>query len=153
MKTGTIFLLIIFTLCSFNLLSANSAENSPNEAIKSTVDSVIEILKDKTLSLPDKKKERRERLRALIKDRFDFKEMAMRSLARHWKERTPEEAKEFVAVFSDLLVGSYIGKIETYTDEKVIYNKDVIRGRQVWSGQHDHFDKEGRHPDRLQGHT
>ena len=52
----------------------------------------------------------------------------MRILARHWKARTPEEAREFTAIFSDLLVGSYIGKIEAYTDEKVIFNKEVIKG-------------------------
>jgi phospholipid transport system substrate-binding protein len=128
MKTHKIFLSMIIFLCSLGQLSVKAAENTPKEAIKSTVDSVMEVLRDKGLSLPDKKQERRGRLRTLIKDRFDFGEMAMRTLARHWRARTPEETKEFIAVFSDLLIGSYIGKIEAYTDEKVIYNKEVIRG-------------------------
>ncbi len=127
MKIGKIFLFTITTLFCIGLLSLSAAD-APKEAIKSTVDSVLEVLKDKPLSLPAKKEERRSRLRALIKDRFDFSEMAMRTLARHWKARTPEEAREFIAIFSDLLVGSYIGKIEAYTDEKVIYNKEVIKG-------------------------
>lgn len=128
MKTGKIFLFILITLCGISLLSAKAAVIAPKEAIKATVDSVLEVLRDKSLSLPDKKAERRGRLRTLIKDRFDFSEMSMRVLARHWKARTPEEAREFTAVFSDLLVGSYIGKIEAYTDEKVIFNKEVIKG-------------------------
>jgi phospholipid transport system substrate-binding protein len=126
-KTVKTFLFIIITLFSIGLLSSAAAD-APKEAIKSTVDSVLEVLRDKSLTLPDKKAERRGRLRTLIKDRFDFSEMAMRTLARHWKARTNEETKEFVGIFSDLLIGSYISKIEAYTDEKVIYNKETIKG-------------------------
>jgi len=128
MKTVKIFLFIIITIFSVSLLSAHAAADSPMEGIKSTVDSVLDVLRDKSLSLPDKKEARRGKLRSLIKARFDFSEMSMRTLARHWKPRTPEEVREFVSVFSDLLVGSYIGKIEAYTDENVIYNKEVIKG-------------------------
>ncbi|RJR20294.1 MAG: ABC transporter substrate-binding protein [Nitrospiraceae bacterium] len=127
MKTK-LFLFIIITIFSIALLSAYAAAGSPKEGIRTTVDSVLEVLRDKSLSLPDKKEDRRSKLRSLIKSRFDFSEMSMRTLARHWKARTPEEAREFIAIFSDLLVGSYIGKIEAYTDEKVIYNKEVIKG-------------------------
>ncbi|HBH61509.1 MAG TPA: hypothetical protein DDX85_07180 [Nitrospiraceae bacterium] len=132
MKVVNIISFLIITLFGIGLLSSAAAE-APKEAITSTVDSVLEVLKDKTLSVPDKKEERRGRLRALIKDRFDFGEMAMRTLARHWNARTPEEAREFIAIFSDLLIGSYIGKIEAYTDEKVIYNKEVIRGEGTYA--------------------
>jgi len=39
-----------------------------------------------------------------IADRlFDFPEMARRALARHWRERTPQEQNEFVIVFKQLL--------------------------------------------------
>ena len=86
-------------------------------------------MRNSDLSLPDKKQERRTRISTVIRDRFDFREMSRRSLARHWKKRTPDEAKEFTAIFSDLLVASYIGKIEVYTDEKVTYNKEVIKGK------------------------
>ncbi len=55
--------------------------------------------------------------------------MAKRSLARHWKKRSSEEKKEFVDIFSDLLERSYIGKIEGYTDEKVNYDKEVLKGK------------------------
>ena len=120
---------MILFICCVSSFAAYAAANAPKEAIKSTVDAVLDVLRDKDLSLPDNKQERRARISALIKDRFDFKEMAKRSLARHWKERTPEEAQEFIAVFSDLLIASYIGKIEDYTDEKVTYDKDVIKGK------------------------
>jgi len=128
MKKTKVFFLVLASVCSFSLLMAQGVAMTPKDSITLTVESVLSLLRDRELSLPDKKEERRSRIRALINNRFDYKEMSMRSLARHWRERTPEEAKEFVAVFSDLLVSSYIGKLEGYTDEKVTYNKEVLKG-------------------------
>jgi phospholipid transport system substrate-binding protein len=105
------------------------AASAPAAAIQLTVDSVLEVLRDKDLSHPDKKQERRKKIRIVIRDRFDYEEMAKRSLARHWQKRTPEEKKEFIAIYSDLLESSYIGKIETYTDERVTYDKEVVKGK------------------------
>ena len=84
-------------------------------------------MKDKSLAAPEKRKMRREKIKALISERFDFREMAKRSLARHWRKRTPEERKEFVRIFSELLKASYIDKIEAYTNEKVTYDSEKIK--------------------------
>ncbi len=50
--------------------------------------------------------------------------MAKRSLGVYWKDRTPQERKEFVELYKDLLERSYSGKIESYTDEEVIYTDE-----------------------------
>ncbi|MBI5055544.1 MAG: ABC transporter substrate-binding protein [Nitrospirae bacterium] len=127
MKTIKILLLVTaFSILSFRV--PVMAVNTPAESVKSTVDAVIDTLKDKGLSAPDRKQERRARIKALINDRFDFEEMSRRSLARHWSERTAEEKKEFVSLFSELLRSSYIGKIESYTDEKITYDKETLKG-------------------------
>lgn len=118
----------IITFCILVLFSIGDAVSVPTAEVKSTIDSVLDTLKDKNLSLPANKEERRNKIRALLGSRFDFKEMAKRSLARHWKKRTLEEKKEFISIFSELLEASYIGKIEAYTDEKITYDKEVIKG-------------------------
>ena len=46
----------------------------------------------------------------------------------YWAERTPEEKKQFVAVFSDLLARSYVGKIEGYKNQKILYGAEKIDG-------------------------
>ena len=122
--------LILLCACIFLLgaVSVHAADSTPIDSVKATIDKVIETLKDTQLSAPERKKERRAKISALIRERFDFTEMARRSLARHWKDRSVEEKKEFVAIFSDLLELSYIGKIEGYTDEKVSYDKEVLKG-------------------------
>jgi phospholipid transport system substrate-binding protein len=107
---------------------ANAAA-TPIAAISETINSILETLRDKELSQPSKKTERREKIRKLIRDRFDFKEMSKRSLARHWKKISADEQGQFVTIFSDLLEASYIGKIEAYTDEKVTYDKETLKGK------------------------
>jgi phospholipid transport system substrate-binding protein len=130
MKKGKILvLIIIITACSLSLVAAKTAVHTPKDAIESTVEAVLDLLRDKDLAAPERKEERRDKINLFIRGRFDFKEMSRRTLAKHWKKRTPEETEEFVNIFSDLLVASYIGKVEAYTDETVTYDKEVIKGK------------------------
>jgi len=92
----------------------------PTDQTKATVDKVISILQQ-----PGPKNEgRRQQLRDTIYARFDFPEMAKRSLGPHWSRRTPEEQQEFTKVFADLLESSYVDKIEGYNGEKVAYTRE-----------------------------
>lgn len=93
----------------------------PTEQVKETVDAVVKILNDKELKKPEREKERRAAIRQTIARRFDFEEMAKRSLSLYWKDRTPAEQKEFVTLYSDLLENTYIRKIERYENEDVVY--------------------------------
>ena len=106
----------------------NTFADSPTVEIKSTVDQVIQILTNPQLQGEGKKQERRKRLREVIFVRFDFQEMAQRSLGAHWQRRTPEEQAEFIKVFSDLLEKTYVDKIESYNNEKFIYANERIDG-------------------------
>lgn len=129
MKMSRSFLTgIIAVVCVVSLSAAIASANTPLAAVRSTVDAVIDTLKNKNLSQPGKKQERRAKIKELIRDRFDFTEMSQRSLARHWEPRTPGEKKEFVELFSELLQSSYISKIEAYTDEKITYDKETLKG-------------------------
>ncbi len=123
-KSLVFFMTLVFAL---SLSVAAAFADSPLSSIQITIDSVLETMRDKDLSHPDKKQERRERIGAMIRDRFHFEEMSKRSLAKHWRKRTPAEKAEFIKIFSDLLETSYISKIEAYTDEKISYDKETIK--------------------------
>jgi phospholipid transport system substrate-binding protein len=111
------------------LYSFNAYAESPIVEIKSTVEQAIQILTDPQLRGESKKQERRKRLRDTIFVRFDFQEMAQRSLGAHWQRRTPEEQAEFIKVFSALLEQTYVDNIESYNNEKFIYTNERIDGR------------------------
>ncbi len=93
--------------------------------VKSTVDDVVAVLKDPRLQADAKKKERRERLRRVIGARFDFEEMAKRSLGQHW-QRHAARKQEFVPVFTKFVEESYVSSIESYKNEKIVYIRERI---------------------------
>ncbi|PKL51595.1 MAG: organic solvent tolerance ABC transporter substrate-binding protein [Nitrospira bacterium HGW-Nitrospira-1] len=121
-------LVLLLGILIFCLFPHKTTAGEPTDQVKETVDSVIKILNNKDLKKPEKRHERSSKIRAAIEKRFDFEEMAKRSLALHWKNRTPREQEEFVSLFSDLLEDTYIKKIERYEDEKVNYTDERTDG-------------------------
>jgi phospholipid transport system substrate-binding protein len=113
----------------FIIAFAGSAfAGAPTERVKNAADKVIDILKDPKLKGPAHEAQRRAKIMATAETVFDYGEMAKRSLAVFWRQRTPQEQKEFVKLFSDLLERSYINRIEGYTNEKVLYTGEKISG-------------------------
>jgi phospholipid transport system substrate-binding protein len=97
---------------------------SPREQVKQTVDQVLEVLRNKSLT----GQPRRETLSRLIRARFDFTIMSQRTLGKYWKEASPQEQARFVTLFSDLLEASYLDRIEAYSDETVNYLGERVDG-------------------------
>jgi phospholipid transport system substrate-binding protein len=105
-----------------------SEAGEPLEKIRQTVEAVLDVLADASLKAPERTQERRAKLRQAVLQRFGFEEMSRRALGQHWRKRTPEEQREFVALFSDLLERSYIDKIESYGGDRrsILYTKETI---------------------------
>ena len=93
----------------------------PTDQLRATVDRVLMILRDPKLKSVDANEARRAELRNAIFPRFDFEEMAKRSLGAEWRRRSPAEQKEFVRLFTELLKDSYVDSIEAYHGDKVLY--------------------------------
>ncbi len=100
----------------------------PTEAIKSSTHAVIEILENEDLKAPDRAGERRDLLREAIGARFDYREMAKRSLGKHWRTLNDQQRDEFVELFTALLAGVYAEKIEGYSGEQIEYLNHRIKG-------------------------
>ncbi len=108
--------------------SVSSWATEPMEAIKQTTDKILSIVTSSALKSPSKTAEREKLIRQAVDERFDWEEMARRSLATHWAKRTPEERKEFVPLFADLLERTYMKKVEDYSGEKVVYEGETKEG-------------------------
>jgi phospholipid transport system substrate-binding protein len=102
-------------------LAAGAVDNA-TESIRMSVDTIIGILKDATLDKPAK----REKIRGVIAERFDFRAMSQRTLATNWKKASKEEQEHFVALFGELIQNTYIGRVEAYTNETVKYPGEKI---------------------------
>ncbi|MCI0548558.1 MAG: ABC transporter substrate-binding protein [Candidatus Rokubacteria bacterium] len=104
------------------------AAAAPTEEVKGAITRVLKVLEDPALKAAGKEVERRAAIRQVANDMFDFGEMSRRSLGRHWRDRSPKEREEFVALFADLLERSYISRIETYSGERIQYTSERQEG-------------------------
>ncbi|MGH7766932.1 MAG: MlaC/ttg2D family ABC transporter substrate-binding protein [Candidatus Binatia bacterium] len=112
------------------LLSAPgpSTAGSATDEVRTTHEKVQAIQQDPRLRSDARKKERQSQLRQTLGRRFDFAEMAKRSLGSHWQGRTKQERTEFVKLFTDLLEASYLDQIDPYLGEKFIYVREIRDG-------------------------
>jgi phospholipid transport system substrate-binding protein len=116
-------------LAMWLLLAAGGGqpEASPTQVVQSATEQVLQVVQDSDLAAVAPERRRGEVQR--IADRlFDFPEMARRSLALHWRERTPQEQTEFVTVFKQLLARAYLGKLENYAGEQIVYLGETVDG-------------------------
>jgi phospholipid transport system substrate-binding protein len=94
---------------------------SATQAIKVKIDAILEVLNTPEFKGDEKKEVRRQKIRDIVLSGFDFGRMAQSSLGKHWRGRTPEEKQAFTVRFQSLIENTYITKLETYTNEKVVY--------------------------------
>ena len=97
----------------------------PADQVRATTEKVLTILQDPQLKSEAKKKERTELMKQTNYPRFDFSEMAKRSLGAQWQKRSPEEQRKFVELFTEVLEGAYVDTIESYNGEKIVVGKEA----------------------------
>lgn len=124
----TFFIRTLSPLFLIVAIAAPVLAADPMEEIKQTTNKILSIVTDPTLKAPSKIAEKEKLIRQVVDERFDWEEMAHRSLATHWAKRTAEERKEFVRLFADLLERTYMKKVEDYSGEKVLYEGETKDG-------------------------
>ena len=122
----TMIRVLALTLTLSLVLAAGAWADSPTNAVRSVVDEVIQILKDLALKGPSQKQLRRERVKQAIDRRFDYEEMARRSLGATWRSLGAGQRREFVRLFAELLEASYADKIMNYHGEKIQYLPEIL---------------------------
>ena len=115
---------LLFLLFSL-LLPLPSRAGGPTEQVRATVERVLTIVRNPGLKTSAQKENRRTQLAQVINPRFDFAEMAKRSLGPHWGRRTSEEQRQFVKIFTGLLETLYADRIESYAGQNVLYTREV----------------------------
>lgn len=117
-----IFSLMVLVL--FASIAVAADYSTPTGRVKDSIEKVIATLNDKNLSRED----RWQQISAVIKNGFDFRSMSQSVLATNWQKATPEEQQRFTEFFTQYIEETYRAKIEAYTDEKVLYKEETIKG-------------------------
>ena len=109
------------------LAGATLAGEDPAGQLQVSLDAVIATLQDSSLA-PEA---RRRRITDLIQRRFDFRAMSQRALSTNWRKASETQRRQFVDKFSRLVLATYMGRIEAYTDERVKFVGERVKGNKA----------------------
>ncbi len=123
-----VFLLILsMVLLSGERTLASANNDDPLVQLQKSTDEILMVLQSEELKTPEKKVERKQLILQIINKMFDFRGMARSSLGPNWNSLTIEEQDTFVGLFISLIEQRYIGKIDSFNDQKVIYKEQRVK--------------------------
>lgn len=127
--------LIITLMISLSLSAAESWAGPVTDQLKTTLDALIDVLKDPALKGEGKENQRAEMLHGILEARFDEEAIARKTLGQHWERITPEERREFIRLFSALLERTYFERIDAelertaqFSSSNISYLKEIVKG-------------------------
>ena len=94
---------------------------TPLETVRTEVNKVLEVLRNKSL----KEDAKREKLRVLYAEMFDQEELSRWCLGRNWNKLSEVQRKEFLPLFQQVLEKTYGDRILSYSDEKILFDREV----------------------------
>jgi len=137
--TATIFI----SLCLRPALSLGATEASaaappaasedPIATIKNGINQAISVFQDHQMPLA----QRRETLRVLAGQYFDFPMMARSVLGYHWRTLSPAQRAQFVPIFTGFIENAYLSRLQDYTVTQVQHALQTARidyRRQAFEG-------------------
>ena len=89
--------------------------------MRTEVNKVLEVLRNKSL----KEEVKREKLRVIYHEMFDQEELSKWCLGRNWKKLSETQRQEFLPLFQQVLEKTYGDRILAYSDEKIVFDKEV----------------------------
>jgi len=114
------FIALLFSLFAF---TAIAEPVTPTEALRSAVDRLLVIASNKTLAEANKKA----LIVEVVKEKIDLQVLSQRVVSRYWKKATREQKKEFIGLFTQVVVNTYFALLNEYNNEEVEYLKEDIK--------------------------
>jgi len=114
---------IVSTLFSMQVMAA---DQSPKEVVVSTIQAIIDVLearKDTEAISEDD----REGIRKVVSGRFDYFEMARRSVGKPWRDLDAKKQASFTDIFRQVLEYSYGNQLAGYHGQKLAFEDAEFR--------------------------
>ena len=114
------------------LLLCGKAWAAPSTAmttLQSSVESILGILKDPAYKDSEKRVPLRAQIEKKVRDVFDFTEFSARTVGRNWPAFTADQKNRFDKAFSQLLLITYLDKIQGYNGEQVVYTGETMSSK------------------------
>jgi phospholipid transport system substrate-binding protein len=124
MKSKRIGLKIIILLVVLLILPLQVLADGAKDTVKAQIDKMLAKMQTPEFKGLQKDAKLTE-IGTIINEVFDWQELSRRTLGREWKKFSPDQQKEFVTLFEELLKGIYADRILAYTSEKIEFGKET----------------------------
>ena len=119
------FVGLIIIFCFLMMIPLQGYAATPKETVETGVNNVIKTLGEPAFKAKPKDQQI-STIGAEIDKIFDFKELSRRTLGKQWKKMSAEQQTEFVQLFRELLQGVYADRLLAYSDQKVLFDKEIM---------------------------
>jgi len=114
------------SILMFFLSTLPAYAGAPLDMVQANVNKVLDVLRDPNLKGESAKGAKKEKLEVIYEQMFDGVELSMRTMGGNWKKLNPAQQKEFTQLYRQILEKAYIDKILSYTDEKIVFQKESM---------------------------
>ena len=97
-------------------------EEGANAFLKSLVDQAVKSLTEADTPRP----ERIKKFRSMFRENFAVRSIGKFVLGRNWRRASDEERKEFMVLFEDLMVVTYVDRFQRYAGESLKVKKTRV---------------------------
>jgi len=98
----------------------------PLNTVEGHVKNVLDVLRDPALQGEANKEAKQKKIESIADQLFDYIALSRLTLGKSWKQFNREQQKEFVSLYRSILEKAYMDKILAYTDEKVLFDKEMM---------------------------
>jgi phospholipid transport system substrate-binding protein len=119
---------VLLALAALFMLSGSGAASAgPGADVKSLINEVLGILHHPGLRGPAHRSQKVDLVEKAAARRFNYREMARRSLGADWDGLTRGQQDEFVKNFSGLLKASFACRLDEFTKAAVAYQPEIVK--------------------------
>ena len=120
----TASLLVLFILILFSSFAV-AQETPPQENVKTLLGIIGKIKIGDGISAEQKESNRKHSDQGIVY--LDLKDVSLQTLGKHWKERSPKEQEEFVAMLGELFKKiAFPNSAKFFADFKLVYGETAI---------------------------
>lgn len=116
-------LIALLAICTFSSFVSIAETGTPTSSLTEAVNLFVSVAGNKALSLEEKKVS----ITKIVKEKMDLPVVSKRVVSRYWKKASKEDKKEFISLFTQVIVNTYASLLNQYNNEEVEYLKEEIK--------------------------
>lgn len=125
MRSAMRLLFVWALLCL--LFSAQSVlAATPRQTVEVSLNQILDIIKSPGYANPSERAGLRKKIAQYVRVNFDFQEFSSRTVGAGWRNFSPQQKNDFADAFADLLINTYVNKIDGYNGEQIAFTGERL---------------------------